>query len=66
MITPGTYWEFFCPICGFFPQVKIEQEEQERRVKKLVKTLAINHLMGHKEKKDFLLAQKILEAIKNK
>ena len=62
----GTYWEFICPTCGFFPQVKIEYEEQEKPVKKLVKTLAINHLMKHTEKKDFLRAQKILEAIKNK
>jgi hypothetical protein len=42
----GTYLEYFCPTCFWFPQMLIT-DENEKEVKKQMKTMVIKHQKKH-------------------
>jgi uncharacterized radical SAM superfamily protein len=45
----GTYWEFFCPHCGYFVSIKLRSNEDDKKVKKQILDIEKKHLKKHKK-----------------
>ena len=48
-MTSGTYWEFFCPHCGYYISIKTIGKEDDKIVKKQVQSIMKKHLKKHKK-----------------